>query len=148
MSQTTIGTSSFFGNRIAYPSQGRVGNNCLLGTKVMIPIDGPVREGVGLLGSPSFEIPRTVARDAQLELGEQRLRRALRGKNRHNAVTIALHLVVRWLYFFGIALLIPAIAIWEVTLGAAEILVAQILITVLTVGWFTAVDRSMRRLGP
>ncbi|WP_170205946.1 hypothetical protein [Pseudonocardia autotrophica] len=114
----------------------------------MIPIDGPVREGVGLLGSPSFEIPRTVARDAQLELGEQRLRRALRGKNRHNAVTIALHLVVRWLYFFGIALLIPAIAIWEVTLGAAEILVAQILITVLTVGWFTAVDRSMRRLGP
>ncbi|SFO63098.1 non-ribosomal peptide synthetase terminal domain of unknown function, partial [Pseudonocardia ammonioxydans] len=118
LSQTTIGTSSFFGNRIAYPSQGRVGNNCLLGTKVMIPIDGPVREGVGLLGSPSFEIPRTVARDAQLELGEQGLRRALRGKNRHNAVTIALHLIVRWLYFFGIALLIPGIAIWEVTLGA------------------------------
>ena len=146
LSQTTIGTNSFFGNRIVYPSQGRVGNNCLLGTKVMIPLDGPVRQDVGLLGSPSFEIPRTVARDAQLELGEQGLRRALRGKNRHNAVTIALHLIVRWLYFFGIALLVPGIAIWEVTLGAAEILVAQVLITVLTVGWFTAVDRSVRRL--
>ncbi|SFN31447.1 non-ribosomal peptide synthetase terminal domain of unknown function [Pseudonocardia ammonioxydans] len=146
LTRTTIGTNSFFGNRIAYPSRARVGNNCLLGTKVMVPVDGPVRENVGLLGSPSFEIPRTVARDARLELGEQGLRRALRGKNRDNAVTIALHLTVRWLYFFAIALLVPAIAIWEVTLGAAEILVAQVLIIVLTVGWFTAVDRSVHRL--
>ena len=30
----------------------RTGDNVLLGTKVMIPIDGPVRENVGLLGSP------------------------------------------------------------------------------------------------
>ena len=32
----------------------------------MIPIDGPVRENVGLLGSPAFEIPRMVDRDRNL----------------------------------------------------------------------------------
>ena len=39
---------------------------CLLGTKTMIPIDGPVRENVGLLGSPAFEIPRMVERDRDM----------------------------------------------------------------------------------
>ena len=29
----------------------------------MVPIDGPVRHDVGLLGSPRFEIPRSVERD-------------------------------------------------------------------------------------
>ena len=32
----------------------QTGVNVLLGTKVAIPIDGPVRENVGLLGSPAF----------------------------------------------------------------------------------------------
>ena len=32
----------------------------------MIPIDGPVRENVGLLGSPAFEIPRMVDRDRDM----------------------------------------------------------------------------------
>ena len=60
VSPVAIGAHNFLGNRIAYPAQGRTGDNCLLATKVMVPMDGPVREGVGLLGSPSFEIPRTV----------------------------------------------------------------------------------------
>ena len=30
----------------------------LLATKVMVPLDGEVHRGVGLLGSPCFEIPR------------------------------------------------------------------------------------------
>ena len=58
VSRASIGPHNFLGNHIAYPSQGRTGDNCLLATKVMVPIDGEVREGVGLLGSPSFEIPR------------------------------------------------------------------------------------------
>ena len=41
----------------------RRGTTASLATKVMVPVDGPVREGVGLLGSPPFEIPRTVERD-------------------------------------------------------------------------------------
>jgi hypothetical protein len=58
LSRVNIGARNFLGNRIAYPAQGRTGANFLLATKVMVPLDGKVREGVGLLGSPSFEIPR------------------------------------------------------------------------------------------
>ena len=84
VSQATIGAHNFLGNNIAYPSQGKTGDNCLLGTKVMVPIDGKVREGVGLLGSPSFEIPRSVLRDTSLELGSTERRRRLAAKNKHN----------------------------------------------------------------
>ena len=67
VSRASIGAHNFLGNHIAYPSQGKTGDNCLLATKVMVPIDGKVREGVGLLGSPSFEIPRTVERDSRFD---------------------------------------------------------------------------------
>ncbi|MGH3990246.1 MAG: Pls/PosA family non-ribosomal peptide synthetase, partial [Pseudonocardiaceae bacterium] len=60
VSRASIGPRSFLGNNIVYPSQGKTGDNCLLATKVMVPIDGQLREGVGLLGSPPFEIPRSV----------------------------------------------------------------------------------------
>ena len=46
----------------------------------------------GLLGSPCFEIPRSVQRDSRfdhLKTGEE-FRRRLAAKNRHNAVTIGL----------------------------------------------------------
>ena len=66
VSRVKIGANNYFGNHVAYPSQGKTGDNCLFGTKVMVPLDGEVREDVGLLGSPSFEIPRTVLRDSQL----------------------------------------------------------------------------------
>src|SRR5882757_7768915 len=69
VSEVFLGRDNFLGNHIVYPSRGRTGDNCLLATKVMVPIDGPLRQGVGLLGSPSFEIPRTVARDRQVGEG-------------------------------------------------------------------------------
>ncbi|ALL79647.1 hypothetical protein AD006_31180 (plasmid) [Pseudonocardia sp. EC080610-09] len=146
VSRAVIGEGSFLGNRITYPSGARVGDDCLLGTKVMVPIDGPLREGVGILGSPPFEIPRTVARDARLSPGHVDLRQALCRKNRHNVGTMALHVLVRWLYFFGIALIIPAVALVDATFGAVEIVVAQVLIVVFTVGWFALVDRLVRQL--
>ena len=62
VSPVLIGSSNFIGNNIAYPAGGRTGYNCLIATKAMIPLDGEIREGVGLLGSPSFEIPRSVER--------------------------------------------------------------------------------------
>ncbi|HYA52813.1 MAG TPA: Pls/PosA family non-ribosomal peptide synthetase, partial [Streptosporangiaceae bacterium] len=102
-----IGTRNFLGNGIAYPAGGRTGDNCLLATKVMIPVSGPVREGVGLLGSPPFKIPRSVHSDHQFgHLSTRRRRRhRLKAKNRHNAATIGLHLLVRWLYLAGLALI-------------------------------------------
>jgi non-ribosomal peptide synthetase-like protein len=73
----------------------------------MIPIEGPMKEDVGLLGSPCFEIPRSVLRDSQFDdfrTGEK-FRKGLAGKNRHNAVTIALYIVVRWLFLFAVLMI-------------------------------------------
>ena len=68
----------------------------------MIPLDGRIREGVGLLGSPSFEIPRSVERDNRcdhLRTGEA-LRRGLAAKNRFNLRTIGIFLFTRWMGIF------------------------------------------------
>src|SRR5258708_36904863 len=97
VSRVAIGPHNFVGNDVTYPAGGRTGDNCLLGTKVMVPLDGKIREGVGLLGSPSFEIPRTVERDTQfdhLRTGEA-LRRSLAAKNIYKLQTIGLFLFTR-----------------------------------------------------
>src|SRR6266702_1985924 len=101
--KTRIGDHNYLGNNIHYPPDGRTGANCLLGTKVMIPVDGPVRENVGLLGSPCFEIPRMVDRDRDLStaLSEDERQRRLRQKNLHNSITAALFLMSRWGFFFA-----------------------------------------------
>lgn len=106
VSRVTIGRSNFLGNNIAYPVGGRTGENCLLATKVMIPLDGEIRQGVGLLGSPCFEIPRTVERDTRfddLRSGDT-LHNRLAAKNRYNLRSMALMLFARWLYVFAITL--------------------------------------------
>ncbi|HSK58561.1 MAG TPA: DapH/DapD/GlmU-related protein, partial [Actinomycetospora sp.] len=116
------------------------------GTKVMVPIDGPVREGVGLLGSPSFEIPRTVARDSALDLGPEELARGLSAKDRHNAVTMALYLLVGWWLVLVMAALVACVASVPVKLGALEMLVGQLLIFVLGTLCLVLVERSVRPL--
>ena len=141
-----IGRNNFLGNGIAYPPGGRTGDNCLLGTKAMIPVSGPVRQGVGLLGSPSFEIPRSVSRDRQFdELSRGPVqRRLLRAKNQHNAATISLYLLVRWLYVTGIFLvsMLPlddGNAV-DGMLDTAGTVVANLLFTIV---YFVLVDRSV-----
>ena len=111
VSRAAIGANSFTGNLIAYPSQSKAGDNCLLATKVMVPIDGKVREGVGLLGSPSFEIPRTVDRDAKFAhlAGGEDLPRRLAAKNRHNLVTLGLHLLGRWFHAFVLTVILTSV---------------------------------------
>ena len=102
VSSVSLGARSFLGNMIAYPSQAKIGDNCLLATKVMVPIDGEIRQNVGLLGSPPFEIPRSVERDSlfdQLKRGEE-LGRRLAAKNEYNTVSIALYLLVHWFHAF------------------------------------------------
>ncbi|MBV7698129.1 Pls/PosA family non-ribosomal peptide synthetase [Streptomyces sp. TRM70350] len=107
VSRASIGSHNFLGNNIAYPVGARTGDNCLLATKVMVPLHGEVRNGVGLLGSPCFEIPRSVERDSRfddLRTGE-RLRRRLAAKNRYNLRSMALMLFVRWLHTFALTML-------------------------------------------
>ena len=107
VSRASIGSHNFVGNDVAYPAGGKTGDNCLLATKAMIPLDGKLREGVGLLGSPCFEIPRSVDRDSRfdhLRTGDE-LRRGLAAKNRYNIRTIGIFLFARWLGVFLVALL-------------------------------------------
>ncbi|MFJ9564009.1 Pls/PosA family non-ribosomal peptide synthetase [Streptomyces fuscichromogenes] len=106
LSRASIGAHNFLGNNIAYPAGARTGENCLLATKVMVPLDGEIREGVGLLGSPCFEIPRSVERDTRfdhLRTGET-FRQQLAAKNRYNLRSMALMLTVRWLHTFALTL--------------------------------------------
>ena len=99
VSRAAIGAHNFLGNAVLFPAGARTGDNCLLATKVMVPIDGPLRHDVGLLGSPPFEIPRSVLRDALPEEYSKRahFRRNLAAKNRYNLRTMALLMLVRWL---------------------------------------------------
>ncbi|WP_340687999.1 Pls/PosA family non-ribosomal peptide synthetase [Amycolatopsis coloradensis] len=144
VSRTSIGPRNFLGNEIVYPSQGRTGDNCLLATKVMVPIDGEVREGVGLLGSPSFEIPRTVERDSRfhhLATGPE-LPRRLAAKNKHNVGTIGWLLLSRWFYAFVLAM----IGFWATDLygswGASAIALFLIFSVLFGVLYFTLVERA------
>ncbi|WP_330310347.1 MULTISPECIES: Pls/PosA family non-ribosomal peptide synthetase [unclassified Streptomyces] len=150
LSRTSIGPDNFLGNNIAYPSGGRTGDNCLLATKVLVPIDGPVREGVGLLGSPSFEIPRTVMRDTQFDgmaIGDE-LRRRLAAKNRHNALTASLHLLVRWFHFVVLALIgVAAVDLYDVY-GVLVLALASLVSVAFTVMLFTLIERAVTGFRP
>jgi non-ribosomal peptide synthetase-like protein len=143
VSRAAIGPRNFLGNYIVYPPQGRTGDNCLLGTKAMVPLDGEVREDIGLLGSPSFEIPRSVNRDSRFDhLGRgDELRRRLGAKNKHNAVTIGLYLLAWWLFWFGATVLAWVGADLYGSVGAAAIALAGVLIFVLRVAHFSLVER-------
>lgn len=150
VSRTSIGAHSFLGNYVVYPAQARTGNNCLLGTKVLVPVDGPVRENVGLLGSPSFEIPRTVARDRQfdhLRAGDE-LRRRLAAKNRHNTGTAAMFLLARWLYFCALLLLGWATTTLYDTLGVSVIALASLVALLFSVCYFVLIERVSQIVHP
>ena len=83
----------------------------------MVPVEDDVREGVGLLGSPSFEIPRSVQRDRELrqtEDGEDQGRK-LAAKNKHNLVTMGLFLLAQWiLSFLMVLLLFGAVSLYQI----------------------------------
>ena len=126
-----VGPHNFLGNDIAFPASAKVGTNVLLATKVMVPIDGPVRENIGLLGSPPFEIPRSTPSRAQFsELEDpEAVRRQLIRKNWFNAGTVLTVLLARGLQFFiTLQLSAVALALYEpyrvatVALGALVIL--------------------------
>ncbi|HTF49976.1 MAG TPA: Pls/PosA family non-ribosomal peptide synthetase [Pseudonocardia sp.] len=153
VSQVNIGARNYFGNQIAYPAQARTGENVLLATKVLVPLDGPVRENVGLLGSPPFEIPRSVERDSQFDhLREPGvLRRRLRGKNRHNTVTALLYLGVNWLQVFLLTLVSAvALGLYQ-RFGEFAIMGVMLVTIVFGIGMRILVERlvlGFRRLRP
>ena len=150
-SRIAIGRNNFLGNNIAYPIDGRTGDDCLLATKVAVPIDGPVREGVGLLGSPAFEIPRTVQRDRVLEIDARDRRRRLRRKNGHNLHTMALFLFVRWGHVLGLLLLALLSLDHYHDFGPAAFAAQACASVAFTILWFVFWERAgngFRRLRP
>jgi non-ribosomal peptide synthetase-like protein len=146
VSRATIGAHSFLGNRIAYPSQSRAGENCLLATKVLVPTEGEVRRDTGLLGAPSFPIPRTVERDARFDLqSRSELRRRLSRKNRYNLRSMALLLLVRWVHLFGITLLVVGAADLYGGIGVASVAAEVVASLLFTVVYFVLVERAVLR---
>jgi non-ribosomal peptide synthetase-like protein len=142
--RVVIGANNFVGNQVAYPSRGKTGDNCLLGTKVMVPVEGPVREDIGLLGSPSFDIPRTVRRDGQIskQVTGDELKRRMSRKNRHNLGTMGLFLTVHWIQS-AVMLLIAFVAVdLFAVLGSFVVAAVMVVALPLRVGVFVLVDRT------
>jgi non-ribosomal peptide synthetase-like protein len=144
LSRVTIGPDSFLGNAVVYPSQGRTGANCLLATKVMVPVDGEVRKGVGLLGSPSFEIPRSVQRDIELNRSEDGKEResGLAAKNRHNLVTIGLFLLAQWLLSFVLVLLLVGAGLLYDNIDVSLFVLCLMLAQFVRTGYHVLLERA------
>lgn len=149
LAPTKIGDDNYFGNNIYYPPDGRTGDNCLLGTKVMVPIEGPLRENVGLLGSPPFEIPRMVKRDMDLIQGvsEEDRRARLPRKNRYNFNTGVIFMLAQW------AALFMAFAIWDRALnyytewGGTGLFIATVLVVNIEILLYVFIERASLGFG-
>ena len=136
-----IGSHSFLGNAITYPAGGKVGDNCLVGTKTLIPIRGPVRENVGLLGSPCFEIPRSAQRDSRLDLSRVEFRRRLHAKNLHNIATMAIFLFVQWFRSVILAMIGVGAVDLDVVIGPPAVVGGILVAAFFTFGYAVLVER-------
>ena len=149
----TIGDRNFMGNNIALPTGAKIGENVLLATKVMVPIDGPVRENVGLLGSPPFEIPRSVTRDSRFDhlKTPEELPRRLAAKLRHNIRSMAVLLLFRFTGFFAWMLLITISAGFYQRFGTLALtvgIIASALFSILLAAFAERAVLGFHRLVP
>ncbi len=146
---TVIGPNCFLGNDIHFPPDARAGANCLVGTKTFVPVDGPMRENVGLLGSPSFEIPRMVQRDRIMidafddSLRQQRISK----KNRHNIGTMALFLATRWLFSFLALFAVTAAISGYAYIGIFAPFLAALSTLFIAIGYYAFIERASLGFG-
>ncbi|MGI9404434.1 MAG: Pls/PosA family non-ribosomal peptide synthetase [Hyphomicrobium sp.] len=144
LSEVRIGDRNYLGNGVHYPAGGKTGDNCLLGTKVMVPIDGPIRVNIGLLGSPPFEIPRVVDRDKlaiRMVEGEARRKRIAK-KLRHNSITIVAFLLCHWLHFFVLLFAGYVGLVYYPVFGIWSLFVFSIFASLFSIGFFTVVEHG------
>jgi non-ribosomal peptide synthetase-like protein len=144
-----IGDNNYLGNYIRYPHDGKTGVNCLIGTKTLVPIDGPVRENVGLLGSPCFEIPRAVDRDKQMSqnMDEATRKQRLRAKNRYNFVTAILFLLKTWFLVAGLALSAAFALVYYPRYGMLSVAASAAFAFVFTIFWNWFIERASLGFG-
>jgi non-ribosomal peptide synthetase-like protein len=151
--RVSVGADSFIGNNVFYPAGSRVGDNCLFGTKTMVPVGGPELKDVGLLGSPSFQIPRSVARDRQLEHYRDgpTFKDRLFRKNISNTVTIFLYLASQW-FFVHLVILLSAVEMDQYAeSGWIALLDFTMIVLVLTVAYYALLEHAsigFRKLRP
>ncbi|MDQ1623235.1 MAG: hypothetical protein QOH19_1653 [Actinomycetota bacterium] len=148
LGQVQIGERNYLGNYVHIPPESKLGRNCLLGTKALTPIDGPVRDNIGLLGSPAFEIPRATARDLEMSRVDENVRiKQLHAKNRYNLATALLFLFSNWFIVLlqGASTLV-VIALFPIfgTVGAFVIGGVSFLANIL---WMWLVERSVLGFG-
>ena len=135
LATSRVGADSFLGAMVFVPAGARTGQNVLYGSKVLVPTDGPVRENVGLLGSPAFEIPRAAARDIEAiaAIGPAERARRLAMKTRRNLAAIAGLIASRWavaflgVYAFGwTAAVFGANDVLAMTIATGAVLLATV----------------------
>lgn len=150
--RTALGASTFVGNSIYLPIGAALGDDVLLATKVMIPIDGPPRRGIGLLGSPSFEIPMGLGADAEIaERAARDLPAGLRRKTRHNIVTMLLFLLNRLV--LGLLMVVVTKAAFDLyrRVGLWTVPLTYAVLPYLMTWWSVLIERAslgFRRLRP
>jgi len=153
LAEARVGADCFMGNHVYIPPGSRAGNNCLIATKAMMPIDGAMRENVGLLGSPSFEIPRTTGTYGDLDPFTQHTLReeGLRKKNRHNLVAIFAVLFFYLFFFcFGLIMTGGVVHLHLISPGAITIpgwLTYSAGLLIFTVSFTALVERGSYRFG-
>ena len=140
-----IGGRCFLGNVISVPPGARLGDDVFIGTKTMIPVDGRDRSGIGLLGSPAFEIPRRRADEADFALSRTGLRRRLARKNTHNLRTIALFLVAQWVRIVLLTLLGLVAVNLDDTVGISVVACAVLVGGPLNLGYGVLLERLSTR---
>ena len=149
--RAVIGPRNFLGNYVSYPAGGRTAENCLLATKALVPLNGKMREEVGLLGSPPFEIPRSVERDSRfdhLRVGDA-LVRGLAAKNRFNLQTIAIFLLTRLLGVFLVVLIdLAAIQYFEGVFANAAMALLFALSPVVAAVYYAVVEGCFEKFSP
>jgi len=154
ISRVSIGAHNFLGNNVYFPAQAVTGDNCLLATKVMVPTNGPIRENKGLLGSPCFEIPRSLQRDTQFDKYRDPdvLRERLRLKNYSNIATMFFFLLSNCVALMTVTVCFYySYADFAVHHRALYFAILAMILIVILIPYYVAVDWAslgFRRLRP
>ena len=144
LADVKIGADNYLGNAIVMPAGNRTGNNVLIGTKTMVPIDGPLRENTGLLGSPAFEIPRSTEQDRQNAADDDplTLRSNLARKNRWNLATMGAIFMAHWFASFVTVFVMFLAVLYYDRYAIASILTGTFAIMAFIIAYFTLLDRA------
>ncbi|MEP1769846.1 MAG: Pls/PosA family non-ribosomal peptide synthetase, partial [Anderseniella sp.] len=139
-----IGADNYLGNAIIIPYGNKTGDNVLIGSKTMVPIDGPLRENTGLLGSPAFEIPRSTEQDRQNTADEdpETLRRNLARKNKWNLASMGAIFMAHWFISFVTVFVMFLAILYYDRYAISSILTGSFAVMAFTVAFFTLLERA------